>query len=319
MRIPVFHRLRKESLFLLMLAFVVPALIGSFVLSLGATPPTDQPLVYVVTFNNQFGVVNLATGAFRQIGPVTPEGQANLVWWDGSLLSLTVSGELEKINPVTGETSDIGPTGLGINAIDLGEVRGKLYATDFSNNIYSVNPHTAEATFLRATGIPPIPIVPFSVNSDGTVNVFDESLYGTAGKLYATFDALTVNPTTLVEIPDSENPDVNCCGPALYEIDPATGAATVVGPTQLGLGSTVEVNGEFYAFRWVPVGCAPCTPAADFVPLIKSQLLKLDLRTGKTTPVVNAGGEVFVDVAAGGIVGAAPYFGEQKPEGKHWR
>lgn len=319
MKVYDFNWLRRGAPLLLMLALVLTVLISPFALSLGAAPSSNQLFAYVVTFNNQFGVVNLDTGAFRQIGPATPEGQANLVWWNGSLLSLTVSGELEKIDPKTGETSDIGPTGLGINAIDLAEVRGKLYATDFSNNIYTVNPETGEATFLRATGISPIPAVPFSVNPDGTVNLFDESLYGTAGKLYATFDAFTINPTTLVQTPDSENPDFNCCGPTLYQIDPSTGAATAIGPTTLNLGSTVEVQGEFYAFRWVATGCDPCTPAADFVPEIKSQLLRLDVRTGHTTPVENAGGPIFVDASAGGIVGAAPYVDEPKSEKKHWR
>jgi len=313
MNIPVFNRFRKGPRLLLMLALVLPVLISSLALALGAAPPLDPLLVYVITFNNQFGVVNLATGAFHQIGPVTPEPEASLVWWNGSLLSLTVSGELEKINPVTGETSDIGPTGLGFNAIDLAEVHGKLYATDFSNNIYSVNPGTGEATFLRATGMPPIPIVPFSVNSDGTVNLFDESFYGAAGKLYATFDAFTIDPITLVETPDS------CCRPTLYQIDPSTGDATAIGPTKLGLGSSLELNGEFYAFRWAPAGCDPCTPAADFTPLIRSQLFKLDLRTGTATPARNAAGPIFVDAAAGGIIGAAPYFGEWKHEGKHSR
>jgi hypothetical protein len=318
MNIPAFRPGNRPQL-LLMPALVLSVLIGSFALSMGAAPPSNRLSVYVITANNQFGVVNLATGAFHEIGPLTPEGQANLVWWNGSLLSLTFSGELEKINPATGETSDIGPTGLGVNAVDLGEVRGKLYATDFSNNIYSVNPETGGATFLRATGISPIPAVPFSANGDGTINLFDESLYGTAGKLYATFDAFTVNPTTLVETPDSENPDFNCCGPTLYQLDPSTGVATAIGPTTLGIGSTVEVNGEFYAFRWVGTGCDPCAPAADFEPQIKSQLLRLDLRTGNTTPVENAGGPIFVDAAAGGIEGAAPYFGEQKAERTHWR
>jgi hypothetical protein len=313
MNIPVINRLRKEPQLFLMLALALTALIGSFALSLRAAPPFQRLLVYVITFNNQFGVVDLATGAFHQIGPATPEGQANLVWSNGSLLSLTISGELEKINPATGETSDIGPTGLGFNAIDLGEAAGKLYATDFNNNIYSVNRGTGEATLLRATGMPAIPAVPFSVNSDGTVNLFDESLYGVAGKLFATFDSFTIDPTTLTQTPDS------CCSPTLYQIDPSTGAATAIGPTDLNLGSTVEVDGEFYAFRWVVTGCDPCTPAADFVPLIKSQLLRLDLRTGNTTPVKNAAGPIFVDAAAGGIVGAAPYFGEWKPGRKHWR
>src|ERR1700691_5052855 len=59
-----------------------------------------DPLVYVVTApvdlagtTAQFGTVDLATGAFHQIGPYTPEPEANLVPGPhGELLSLTFSG-----------------------------------------------------------------------------------------------------------------------------------------------------------------------------------------------------------------------------------
>src|SRR5215472_17703047 len=95
--------------------------------ALTASASFAQPYVYVVTSNQQFGVVNLATGEFRQIGPSTPELQASLVWApDGSLLSLTVSGNLEKINPATGGTTVIGQTGLFFNAFNLAVFRGKL-------------------------------------------------------------------------------------------------------------------------------------------------------------------------------------------------
>jgi hypothetical protein len=299
MRNPGFKQFRK----MLMLAVVLPALISSLALILSAAPTSTGPFVYVVTFNNQFGAVNLATGEFREIGPPLPEpqgvGVTNLVWWNGSLLTLTTSGDLQKINPATGESSDIGPTGLGFNALDLGEVGGKLYATDFNNNIYSVDPATG-AAFLRATGIPPIPAQPFSQNGDGTFNLFDESLYGVGGKLYATFDGFTIDPNSLAETPDDQRKEFNCCGPTLYQIDPSTGVATAIGSTQLNLGSSVDVKGKFYVFKWV------ITAFTEFGPEIKSQLLTLDLATGKTTPVENAAGPVFVDAFAGGITGAAP-------------
>src|SRR6266567_3583901 len=114
-----------------------PTLMVSFALILFAASASAEPWVYVVTGYNQFGAVDLATGVFRPIGAPTPEGQSNLVWGPGgSLLSLTVSGNLEKINPATGETTVIGQTGLGYNAFELAEFGGKLYATDFGNNIY---------------------------------------------------------------------------------------------------------------------------------------------------------------------------------------
>jgi len=245
-----------------------------------------QPLVYVVTLSQQFGTVNLATGAFQPIGTPMPEGQANLVWGpDASLLSISVSGNLVRINPATGETAVIGQTGLGFNAFDLAEVRGKLYLTDFSNNLYSVDPETGAATFLRATGIPPDPTIPFTLDGDN-LNLCDESLYGVDGKLYATFDSFAVNEKNLA-IKTNVAPD-------LYQIDPATGIATPVGPTDLQLGASVEVNGKFYAFRLTITGFV------DGFPQAYSQLVTVDPATGKTTLVRN------IDPAAGPIFGAVP-------------
>jgi hypothetical protein len=246
-----------------------------------------QNLVYVVDLINQFGTVDLATGAFNPIGSTTPEGQANLVWGsDGMLFSLTYSGNLEKINPVTGQTTVIGQTGLGYNAFELAGVRGKLYATDFSNNIYSVDPQTGIATFMRATGIPPDPNVPFSQNSDGTINLCDETLNPWGGKLYATFDSFKVDPNTL-----RVTPVVNA---ALYEIDPSTGEATMIGPTKLGLGASVFANGQFYAIESEIVGWN------QYGPVAQNQLYMLDLKSGTTEYVRD------LDSSEGAIFGAAP-------------
>ena len=263
--------------------------------SVNAAAASHGPYVYAVTFNSQFGTVDLSTGAFRQIGPATPEPLATLVWWGESHLSLSISGNLVRIDPTTGVTTPIGPTGLGFNAFALAEVRGKLYLTDFNNNIYTVDPQTGAATMLRVTGLPPDPAIPFTSNSDGTINLCDETLYGVGGELFATFDAFTVDPNSLVEVAD------NCCGPALYMIDPNTGIATLVAPhTTMNLGAAVLANGTYYAFRWV------LTAFSEFGPLVRSQLLTLDLTTGKTTPLENAAGPIFVDAAAGGITGAVP-------------
>jgi len=144
-------------------------------------------------------------------------------------------------------------------------------------------------------------------------------------KLYATFDGFTINPNSLAETSDDQRTEFNCCSPTLYKIDPSTGVATAIGSTDLNLGSAVEVNGKFYVFKWV------VTSWTEFGPEIKSQLLTFDLATGKTTPVQNAAGPVFVDAAAGGVTGAAPAAArlatlfsvpsstEQRPERKGWR
>jgi hypothetical protein len=63
--------------------------------------------------------------------------------------------------PATGQTTVVGQTGLAFNAFAAAEVRGKLYATDFSNNIYFVDPRTGARQLLGATGMPPDPSVSY--------------------------------------------------------------------------------------------------------------------------------------------------------------
>jgi hypothetical protein len=245
-------------------------------------------MVYVTTFSQQFGTVNLATGAFHVIGPGLPDGTAGLVpASNGSLLTLTVSGNLDAIAPTTGLTTVIGPTGLGGNANSLAEVGGIVYATDLANNLYSVNPTTGVATLIGPTGIPPVPAYPFTTNPDGSLSLFDESLYGVGGKLYATFDAWNLAPD------GSSGTDV--VDPALWQIDPTTGIATKIGPTADRILSSVEVGGTLYAFA----GTVNSTyNFFDPGPLI--QLVSLNLSNGNTSLMTN------VDPAAGAIFGAAP-------------
>jgi hypothetical protein len=255
------------------------------------------PIVYVVTLSQQFGTIDLANGKFQPIGNGTPDALSNLVWWKGhTLLTLITSGSnigsLAKINPATGEETVIGPTGLSFNAFDLGEVRGKLYLTDFSNNLYSVDPATGVATPTALTGMPPDPHVPFTFNSDGTFNLCDEGLYGIAGKLYATFDSFAIDPTQ--NPPTRAHEDVS---PRLYQIDPFTGATTVVAKkTDWQLSALVEVDGRVYAFRGVLDGF-------DFTfafPIAHAELDTLDFKTGKTNKVAD------IDPSLGPIFGAAP-------------
>lgn len=275
--------------------YLILALIALSWLPISRAGTSDSPFVFVVTTNSQFGVVDLATGEFHQIGPDTPEPLVNLVWWKESLLSVSVSGNLSRINPKTGDVTVIGPTGLGFNVFELAEVRGKLYLTAFDNNLYNVDPENGVATLLRATGIPGFPAPPFSSNSDGTINLGDETLYGIDGRLFATFDAFTLDPGTLAQTP------ADCCGPAVYEINPSTGLARIVAPhTSLNLGAAVFMNGRYFTFKWIVTGFT------DVGPQLKSQLLILDLETGRTKPLENAAGPIFVDAAAGGVTGAAP-------------
>ena len=236
-----------------------------------------------------FGTVDLTTGAFQQLGPVEPDGYFGLAHgWFGTLVSLTYAGNLVSINPRTGVPTQIGPTGLGAcvtpspscgptSAFSLGDFNGRIYATNFANSIYVLDPGTGAAKLLAEnSGIPPSPFVLGSQNQDGTLNFGDEAIWESCGKFYATYDAWVFDPVTLsvAEI---------VVAPAMYEIDPRTGRATMVGSTTLGIGGVVEINGKNYAFD-------------D----LTGQILELDLKSGSTTPVANFA------AAAGVIQGAVP-------------
>ncbi len=197
-----------------------------------------DPVVYAVTINynnftSQFGTANTTAGTFNPIGPAISDSLNGLVQGpNGNLLSLGGSGNLDAINPVTGAASVIGATGLGSNAYTVGELNGTVFATDLQSNLYHVNTTTGLATLIGYTGIPQCP----SLTDPNDVS--DESLFAYGGKLYATFDAVNLNTLATVDSPE------------LYQIDPTTGVATLVGPTALGLDAEAVVDGTVYGFAF---------------------------------------------------------------------
>jgi len=245
-------------------------------------------LVYVITGGLQFGAVDLRSGAFILIGPgLPPDVGAGLVPGRGrSLLTLSFSGNLDAIDPATGRTARVGATGLGDcstpaspcgpnSANVIGQLDDTYYATDFAQNLYSVNPRTGAAKLIGPTGIPAITFIPFSANPDGSLNVYAESLFSARGKLYANFATARLNPATGTATPVIPG--------ALYQINPTTGYARLVAPTDTSLTSTVNVDETIYAFD-----------AAT------GQVVTLDVRNGLTTAVSD------LDPAAGLIGGATP-------------
>jgi hypothetical protein len=263
-------------------------LLLSLALSAFAASASAGSLVYVEN-GFQFGTIDLASGVFTAIGPGTPEGVTGLAAGpNGSLLTLSFSGDLESINPANGAVTIVGATGLGdcsllsspcgpTSANTIAALGGKIYATDYQNKLYTVNPLTGATTPIGLTRMPGITFVPLSTNADGSFNIFDEALFAADGKLFATFDTGAVDILT-------SNPILTpVIAPNLYQIDPATGVATLIGPTAFGLSAAVELNGGAYAFN------APLR-----------EVDALDLATGKTSFVSN------LDPAVGIITGAAP-------------
>jgi len=234
-------------------------------------------LVYVVTNGRQFGVEDLRSGAFAPIGPGLPPEDAGvgLVPSPGKpLLTLAFTGDLIAIDPATGASSLFGATGLGDcsapaspcgpnSAGFLGNLGGKLYATDFANNLYSLDPKTGAAKMIGPTGIPAYTFDP---------NIFyDESLFSFRGKLYANFETVSFDPNTggiTPVIPD-----------ALYEIDTKTGKAAWIAPTLFGLITIATVNDTVYGFDGAT-----------------GQIVHIDMTTGQTTPVAEIDPAIIIAV-----------------------
>jgi len=250
-------------------------------LALFAASASAGPIVYTVSINynnftSQFGTMDLTTGAFNQIGPVIADPLDGLMPGpNGKLISLSESGNLDSVNPVTGAVSVIGATGLGDVAGVTGELNGTVYATDLYNNLYSVNTTTGVASLIGPTGLP---ICPSLVSSS---EVSDETLFTANGKLYATFDGINLMNSTLVDPPE------------LYQINPVTGVATLVGATALGLQAVVQINGTAYGL--------------DFDPTGQNTVLSLNLANGNTTFLNDyASSPVAGGVNAFAVTGASP-------------
>jgi len=251
-----------------------------------ATASADT-LVYAVStnynnFTGQFGTVNVATGAFNQIGPAIADPLTGLVAGpNGTLLSISASGNLDSVNPAAGVVSVIGAISvIGTNQpanapYSIAELNGTVYATDLYGNLYSLSTTTGAAKLIGATGIPICPSV------TNPAEVSDESLFTANGKLYATFDGINLTTLGVVDSPE------------LYQINPATGVGTLVGSTALGLDAAVQVDGTVYGFAFGYAG--------------SNTVLSLNVANGNTTFLNDY---VSSPVAGGGnsfdIEGATP-------------
>jgi hypothetical protein len=220
-------------------------------LSAGLARGRADPVIEVITGSLQIGEMDLATGAFTPAASIPSTIQYLAPGPGGSLLTMDFGGDLDSINRTTGATTAIGPTGFSFcsgpascgtqSQLSFGGAGGTLYATDFANNLYTVNPTTGKATLVGPTGIPALTSNPLSANPDGTLNFYDENLFGAGGKLYANFDTGVLDPTTFTPTPVTSA--------TVYQIDPTTGHATAVGATAFGMVTVAEINGVIYGFE----------------------------------------------------------------------
>jgi PEP-CTERM motif len=263
-------------------------LVLALTLALTLAAAHADPLVYVLNDSAQFGSVDLGTGAFNPIGPGIPVGGTGLVPGPGgSFVTLSFAGDLVSINRTTGVASLVGATGLtdcsfpsspcGLHSANvLGKLGANLYATDFAQNLYSIDPATGHATLIGPTGVPAVDFIPHDTvpGDPNSIYIYDEGMFSFGGNLYMSFDTGTLDLTTFTPTP--------VIAPDLYQINPATGAATLITSFPFGIGAINDVNGTLYGFD-IP----------------DSQVVTLNLSNGNTSFVSD------LDPAAGIIDGAA--------------
>jgi len=210
------------------------SILATALLAIGAIQATACPLAYVINFSGQFGIMDLATGAFTPVGKGlanTPDGIAGKT--GGPFYTVDgATGHLLKIG-LDGSATDVGDTHTGPNVGPDGVsvvgalTDGSLYALDFSNRLFRINEKTGQLTLIGALPSLPPQVPEYAGNMVTSLN-------GDGSKLYFTIQILEGPLQT---------------GPALYVIDPRTTAVDKY-PVQLSdlvIGSGL-VNDTFYLF-----------------------------------------------------------------------
>lgn len=212
--------MRKRNL----LHLVALAAIG---LAAAMNPGTADagPVVYVAGSGNEFGTLDLLTGAYSNIGTLSlPVGDSiyGMGFSGGSLYGLDSSvpnANLELINTTNANVTTVG--GINQSAIDgTADASGVMYAMsqDPTNSIfYKLDPGTTgtTTTVVGSTGIASTGLM--AVNASGT-----QIFTGTNDPMTGTTD--------------------------LYSVNPTTGVATLVGDTGFYIINGLFVGGTLYGF-----------------------------------------------------------------------
>jgi len=218
-------------------------LVGLFVAAVlafalaSAGPVMADNYAYEATNSEDFGIIDLNTGVYTQIGHMGQLlrglGVANGVIYGGVDLGNT----LYSVNPTSGALTAVGSGSMSY--ADTGSTLTGLYALDTAGysggkaNLWSINPLTGAATLIGSTGL----------------TYTGSSAIG-----------LSTNSSTLYF----------ANGAALYTLNTTTGAATLVGFTGTsGLAALVTEGGTLYGAANVPVFLVftvnPTTGLATFV------------------------------------------------------
>lgn len=203
---------------------VIAALCSTF-----AATVIAGPFGFANTGSGQFGLLDLSNGSFSAIGSFNTAligmGESG-----GVLYGLDSSGNLVSIDPNTAATAQLGNIGIANVTTFTSLTTGALFAVDNSWMLWSINPRTVTATPVGTINVGNTPLPPR--NSLG----YADSLTGSGSSLYFTLGLWLTTPGDILS-------------DTLYQVDPATAAATVIGTTnQEDIAGSALIGGTLYAF-----------------------------------------------------------------------
>ncbi|MGA2965904.1 MAG: hypothetical protein ABSD64_06805 [Terriglobales bacterium] len=176
------------------------------------------PTAYLLLQNEDFGIINLTTGAFTRTGNTGVLLAGIGVGPNGSLYGGADYGStFYKINSHTGSLTVVGSSSVGYFA--FGSTTNGVYALDKAANLYSVSTTNATTSLIGPTGL--------NLNSD----FIWIGLSTGSSNLYCALGTGSSSTTAV-----------------LYSIDTTTGVASEIGDTGVpDLGALVFENGTLYA------------------------------------------------------------------------
>jgi hypothetical protein len=227
----------------------------------GAGPAKASGLVYVVGSGNEFGTINLTTGAFTQIGVLNLPGGDNIFGMgfgaNGNLYALDsgANAELYQINTTNAQVTAIGA--IGQSAIGAAsDASGKMYALTndpINSSFYTLQPPSTTTNNVGSTGIASQGLA--AVTADG-------SQFFTTGvglNNNANYDLYSVNLSTGVATDIGDTGFYEIAGlfvgstlygfddvtNAIVTINTTTGAATQVATYSLPNGDAIFAAAEY--------------------------------------------------------------------------
>lgn len=184
------------------------------------TLPACASSVNVIFYDNRFGTVNDATGAYTYVSTL-PIGQAGgLAGLNGLLYLEDFGNNLYSVDSVTGSASLVGNTGANLSLAAFGGNSNGIFELDYASNLYSINVQTGRAKLVGATGI-----AANNGQDDTSLSADGHSLYYTVGRSGAKDE--------------------------LYSIDMSTGKAIDLGSTGVtGIAGSAIVNGNLELYQY---------------------------------------------------------------------